>query len=314
MLSRPPCLRLFAAALVLATAPPAYAQQTLPTQPSPPVSPATLTAAKTLMASASFQQAESLLRPYLIASPASAPARYMLAYTLLRQNRPKESLEEYTRAAALEPPSAEQLRNVGQDYVLLADYEDAGTWISRSIQMSPKDPEGWYALGRLRYTQQRFGEAAGCFQQTLLLAPKSARAENNLGLSYEGLNRTDDAVAAYRQAIAWGAASPKPSEQPLLNLAIVLVHRGNLDEAEPLLVRASTIAPEDPHIHEQLGQLFMQRANYPAAQQHLEAATRLDPDRSSLHFLLGQAYRHLGRQQEAKAQFDLASRLANPKP
>src|SRR5665213_3404925 len=246
----------------------------------------------------------------------SGLARYMLAYALLRQDKPKDSLEEYTRAAALQTPSAEELRSVGQDYVLLDDLPDADKWISRSVEMDRADPEGWYSLGRLRYTQQRYVDAADCFKRALVLAPGRLKVENNLGLAYEGLNRTDDAVIAYRQAIAWQAAnSPeKPSEQPLLNLAIVLIHRTELTEALSLLQRAVAIAPGDPRIHEQLGQLYLQQGKFSEAEKSLEIATRLDPQKSNLHFLLGQAYRHLGRQQEAKAEFDAAARLATPSP
>lgn len=276
--------------------------------------PAPLAAASRLMAAGDFKRAESALRAYIATDPRSGQARYMLAYALLRQNRPKDSLEEYTRAAALQTPTAEQLRNVGQDYVLLDDLSDADKWFTRSIEMDRADPEGWYSLGRLRYTQQRFLDAADCFKRALVLAPGSPKVENNLGLAYEGLNRTDDAVAAYRQAIAWQDAEPrdKISEQPLLNLAIVLMHRAELAEALRLLQRAVAIAPGDSRIHEQLGQIYLQQGDFSEAQKSLAIATRLDPEKSNLHFLLGQAYRHLGRQQEAKAEFDTAARLATP--
>jgi len=282
----------------------------------PANSPAPLAAANRLMGAGDFKSAESALRTYIVTDPRSGLARYMLAYALLRQDKPKDSLEEYTRAAALQRPSAEQLRNVGQDYVLLDDLPDADKWMTRSIEMDRADPEGWYSLGRLRYTQQRYVDAADCFKRALALAPGSAKVENNLGLAYEGLNRTDDAVIAYRQAIAWQDAGLRDriSEQPFLNLAIVLMHRAQLAEALPLLQRAVAIAPSDPRIHEQLGQLYMQEDNFSEAQKSLEIATRLDPEKSNLHFLLGQAYRHLGRQQEAKAQFDAAARLATPSP
>jgi Flp pilus assembly protein TadD len=265
------------------------------------------------MAAGDFKAAESALRTYLATDPRAGQARYELAYALLRQNKPKDSLEEYTRAAALQAPTAEQLRAVGQDYVLLGDYTDAAKWILRSIDMKGADPESWYTLGRLRYTEQRFGDAVDAFTHALVLSPGSVKAENNLGLAFEGLNRPDDAVRAYRQAIAWqDAGSPaKISEQPLLNLAIVLLHRGELAEAQSLLLRAVAVAPQDPRINEQLGQLYMQQGNYPEAGKYLEAATRLDPEKSNLHFLLGQAYRHLGRHQEAKTEFDAAARLAS---
>jgi Flp pilus assembly protein TadD len=305
------------AMVVLAAAYGSSAQQpplsSLGTVQSPGDSPGPLTDARGLMAIGDFKGAESTLRTYLVTNPRSGEARYLLAYALLRQNKPRDSLEEYTRAAALQTPTAEQLREVGQDYVLSDDTADAGKWIMRSIEMNRADPEGWYSLGRLRYTEQRFGDATDSFKQALVLAPGSVKVENNLGLAYEGLNRIEDAIAAYRQAIAWQDAGPpeNASEQPLLNLAIVLMHQGKLAEVQPLLLGAVRIAPQDPRIHEQLGQLDMQQGNY--AEKHLEAATRLDPEKSNLHFLLGQAYRHLGRQQEAKTEFDKAAHLANPR-
>ncbi len=280
---------------------------------TPANSPRLLSDARSMMTAGNFKGAEDALRTYLLMDSRSGDARYLLAYALLRQNKPKDSLEEYTRAAAVQTPTAEELREVGQDYVLLDDTTDAEKWILRSLEMSPADPEGWYSLGRLRYTEQRFGDALECFNRAIALAPGSVKVENNLGLAYEGLNRTDDAVIAYRQAIAWQDAGPpqRASEQPLLNLAIVLLHQGKLGEAQSLLLRAVLIAPQDPRVHEQLGQLYARENNYAEAAKYLETATRLDPKRSNLHFLLGQAYRHLGRQAEAKTEFDTAAQLVN---
>lgn len=263
-----------------------------------------------------FHEAEGVLRVYLRDNDLSATAHEMLAYTLLREGRPADSLKEYTRAASIERPSASTLERVGQDYVLLGDWADADKWTLRAVQMSPSDADAWYSLGRIRYSEQRFSDALSCFQQVLKLSPKSVKAENNLGLAYEATNQVDAAVAAYRHAIEWQNQGPHDqlSEQPLLNLGIVLLHRGNLDEAEPLLVKAAALAPKDPRIHEQLGHLYMQKTDYGTAEHELQKACELDPKSSSLHYLLGQAYRHLGKAQEAKAEFAVSARLANDAP
>ncbi|HTJ30927.1 MAG TPA: tetratricopeptide repeat protein [Acidobacteriaceae bacterium] len=260
-----------------------------------------------------FHDAEQALRGYLKQNDHSAAAHELLAYALLRQNKPRESLEEYTRSAAIERPSAEMLERVGQDYVLLNDYADADAWTLRAVQMEPSYADGWYSLGRIRYTEQRFSDAQSCFQKSVSLSPKSVKAENNLGLTYEALNQTDAAIAAYRQAIAWQNDGPheQRSEQPLLNLGIVLLHRSALAEAEPLLVEAAEIAPKDPGIRGQLGHLYMQKADYAAARRELEQACALDAKNSSLHYLLGQVYRRLGLQEEAKAEFATSERLVN---
>ena len=48
----------------------------------------------------------------------------MLGFVLNRENRPVESLEFYTKAAAITRPTADDLKIVGLDYVLLDDYAE----------------------------------------------------------------------------------------------------------------------------------------------------------------------------------------------
>ncbi len=272
----------------------------------------TLTTVQSLLDAGRFREAEGALRTYLVSNDLSAAAHAMLAYALLRENKPTDSLKEYTRASSIEKPSATMLEHVGQDYVLLGDWDDADKWTLRAVQMNPADADAWYSLGRIRYSEQRFSDALSCFKKALELSPKSVKIENNLGLAYQAMNQMDPAVAAYRQAIEWQDQGPRDqlSEQPLLNLGIVLLHRGDLTEAHALLTKASALAPEDPGIHEQLGHLYLQKADYVAAEEELQKACGLDPKSSSLHFLLGQAYRHLGKLEEAKAEFATSARLA----
>jgi Flp pilus assembly protein TadD len=136
------------------------------------------------------------------------------------------------------------------------------------------------------------------------------KAENNLGLSYEGLNRTEDAMTAYRNAIKWQQGNPHPSEQPMLNLGIMLLHQGKLPEAEQLLSEASTIAPRDPNIREQLGHLYLQLNQLGKAQEQFERAIALNPQNPALHFLLGRVYRAEGQAEKAKAEFARSSTLS----
>ena len=273
---------------------------------------ASLPAAKALIEHGHYQQAQAILRQLLTTPEAqsNAAAHKLLAYTCLRLNDPKESLAEYTRAAAIETPTNLDLENVAKDYVLLNDLASADHWMARSLQMAPYDPEGWYGMGRIRFTQQRFPEAVECFKHSLRLLPGSVKAEDNLGLAYEGMNRQDDAVAAYRQAIAWQEQSPHPSEQPLLNLGIILIQRGETAEADKLLTQAAAIAPSDPRIHEQLGHLYLTTNYLNEARQHLETAIALDPKKPALHFLLGKVYHQQGSEAKAKQEFALASLLS----
>ena len=287
----------------------------VPDAPKPQIAAghATLAEARSLIEAGKFQQAKAELGDYLSRDDKSAEAHALLAVTLQQLDDPKGSLVEYTKSAAIQRPSSVDLENVAKDYVLLGDMASAEHWAKVATELDPRDPEAWYALGRIRFTAQRFQEAADCFARSLALAPRSVKAENNLGLSYEGLNRQDDAIAAYRQAIAWQQNEPHPSEQPLLNLGILTGRQGKLEEAQQLLEKASALAPQDPRIREELGHVYLDRKMLPEAEAQLQAAIQLDPKKSSLHFLLGRVYHLEGREDQAKTQFAISSSLSGYK-
>lgn len=268
-----------------------------------------LAAARVSMGHHEWAAAENQLRQYLTQAKDASEARYLLALTLFHEERPKESLATYTRAAADRRPGPEDFHIIALDYVLLHDYTDADTWITRAAREDPNDGEIAYAMGRIKYTENRFAEAVMSFQRALVLMPRSVKAENNLGLTFEGLNEADKAVAAYRQAIAWQEGQPNPNEQPLLNLGNLLTDRNQLAEALPLLQRAEALAPTDGKIHAALGKLYARQMNYPAAQRELEQAVSSDPKSAGLHFQLGQVYRKQGMGDKAKEELARAAAL-----
>ena len=268
-----------------------------------------LAQARAYIAHGEFADAEEDLRDYLGSHPSDAEAEYLLAFALFRENRPADSLQEYTQAARKRTPRAADLKTVALDYVLLKDYADAEHWIRYALSMDPNDPEAWYEAGRIEYTLNYFRPALESFQRALQLDPGSVKAENNLGLAFAGLNRVDEAIAAYRKALAMQARSPHPSEQPMLNLATVLIDRNQLDEALPLLQQAAQIAPNDWKILAQLGRLYTERGDLDAARKALERAVAIEPRNSSLHFQLGQVYKKSGATEKAQAEFATTQKL-----
>ncbi len=281
-----------------------------PQQPHPlPALDPALAGARMALDQARWTEAEGQLRLFLTQHPDSAEALYLLGATLFHENKPKASLATFTRAAQLATPSALDFRWIAMDYVLLNDYDDAGKWIARSAQENPADIETWYAMGRIRQTENRFNDAIESFQHALQLRPRWVKAEDNLGLAYEGLNQPEEAIKAYRQAIAWQQNDPHPSEQPLLNLAILLTDRNQLDEALALLQQAARLAPKDSKVHGALGKAYARRGALPQAQTELEQAVAGDPKNAGLHFQLGQVYRKQGLADRAAAELTEAAAL-----
>ena len=114
---------------------------------------------------------------------------------------------------------------VALDYVLLGAFIDADRWLTKSLSWEPANALGWYYLGRARYNENRFAEAIDALK-LLETRTRNVKAEDNIGLSQEGLNHPDEAAKAFQTAISWQDGATEKNAQPFLNLAVFLRIRG----------------------------------------------------------------------------------------
>ena len=277
-------------------------------QATPPSSGTSLDEPRSLVRTGQLPLAEAALSKYLEQHPSSADAHFLLGYVLFREQKARESLAAYTAGAQWQRPSADDLRVVASDYILLNDLTDADKWFTEVTAQKPGDAEAWYLLGRTKYNENRFAEAITSFERVLALRPQDVSAEDNLGLAYEGLGLTQDAKTAFQRAIDWQGAQPKDG-QPYLNLGNLLTTQGDLDGGVRALTQAASLAPENAKIREQLGRAYEAKGDLISAQRELEQAVRLAPNASALHFQLGQVYHRRGLAKEAAAEFSSCGRL-----
>lgn len=274
---------------------------------------ASLANAKHLLAIADYAGADRALRAILATAPDFADAHFLLGFALLHEQKPVESLNEYTQGAKATAPGPEQLIGVASDYILLKDYQDAEHWLLAALKSAPERPLIWYMLGRTQYNLNHWGDAERSFLTCLRLDPHHLRAEYNLGLVYEAEQRPDDAIAAYKQAIAWQETSPTKDIQPYLDLGMLLRHQGKFVEALPMLTVATTGGSRNPLAHQELGLAYEQLGKYDEAIGELKAAIALTPQIEALHFFLGRVERKAGHRDEAAAEFALAAKLSGTK-
>jgi tetratricopeptide (TPR) repeat protein len=260
-----------------------------------------------------FEEAATALEKYREVHPQSDDATYLLAYVRFRQDKPKESLQLFTAAAKLKNPTADDLKVVALDYVLLADYDDAARYLEESLAMAPGNIEARYHLGRVRYQQNRFDLAIAAFREVLRRDPNNVKAQDNLGLSLEAKNEVDAAIAAYRQAIKLDENLTAHNEQPYLNLGTLLAKSSRTEEAIPLLVQASAIAPNSGKVHYQLAKAYFDLNRFENARLEAEKAVSLDPGESSNHYLLGRIYQRSGKSEMSKEQFRITEQLIHAK-
>jgi tetratricopeptide (TPR) repeat protein len=276
---------------------------------SPGATDALLYQAKSLVHIQDFAGAERGLRGYVASHPDSSDALYMLGFVLNRENRPVESLEFYTKAAAITRPTADDLKIVGLDYVLLDDYADAIQWLEKAVKVDGTNKDAWYYLGRAYYTKSRLIEARSAFLTVLDLDPHDAKAENNLGLIFESSAQPEAAMEAYGKAIAWQEQSPHVSEQPYVNLGKLLMEQGRPTDAIGPLEKAAGLAPGNAFCHLTLGNAYLRTRRLEGAQRELEKATQLEPDNAAAHYQLGKLYKQIHALDRARAEFDRTAEL-----
>ncbi len=263
-----------------------------------------LSEARSLVEKGNLDSAEQIVRRYLELHKNSSSGYFLLGYLLFERREAKNSLAAYTEGAQYHTPSARDLEVVGDDYVLLHDYADADKWFAKSLEMDPGNWQVLYYLGRTKYNENRFDEAVKVFEQCLVSQPKSVKAEDNLGLSLEGLGKNEEAIAAYKTAIGWEAASAVRDEGPYLDLGALLVTTDRATEAVPFLRSALQLAPADVRVHRQLGKAYFKLGQLTDAQRELEKSVQLAPDYAPTHFALAQLYERMGRTAKAQQEID----------
>lgn len=149
-------------------------------------------------------------------------------------------------------------------------------------------------------------EAVAQFKLALEADPTHAGAHNNLGVAYERLGR-EEAQVQFERAIEL-----TPDFVPAhFNLARLLMRKGRVDEALPVLRRTIEIDPNHVGALNMLGMALGRQQKFAEAASYLERAVRLDPDHAEACSNLGAAYAGLGRLREAVEQFEAALRV-NP--
>ena len=264
---------------------------------------------KGLVRQGKYSEAEAMLEKYLRGHQNSAPAHVLLGLVEFNEDRPAESLAEFTLAARISPPGANELVIVALDYLKLKDLADADKWMSASLEKGPANAPAWRYLGGIKYAENRFSEAIDAYRKCLQLQPRDILAEDGLGRSYEGLSRDEAAAAAYRLAIDWQSRARAKYAEPLLHFGSLLVHQARAQEAIPYLQAAEALEAGDADVHQQLGEGYTQLNQLDKAQAELEKAVELSPNEPHLHWLLAAVYRKEGLPDKAEKETKAFSAL-----
>jgi tetratricopeptide (TPR) repeat protein len=311
---------LLAASLMLvALAPvPAVAQpRTLSTleqeisEPPPPVrvGPAR-TELERALAARDYERAERLLADAIARQPSSRQLLTQIAGVFMMDRKPLNAAIALKKAEALGPLDNHARQQLALAYIAMRRGDWARPELERLAKAEPANVSHPYWLARLDYDDGQYAAAIRRLQDVVAQAPAFARAYDNLGLCYEALNQSDEAIPHYREAVRLNRLDKQTaSGWPALNLGILLRTRGELEEAEKLFREALTYDRHFAPGYYQLGALLEQRGRMDEAVKALRQATEADAASAEAYYALSRIYRRQGHAAEAEAAMTTFKRL-----
>jgi tetratricopeptide (TPR) repeat protein len=155
-------------------------------------------------------------------------------------------------------------------------------------------------LGKTQFTLQQYGLSADALEQVQGVSDENAEASYWLARAYQALG-----AQAYAQLQESFPDSWRTHQLRAEGDAI----RRNLDEAVKEYQAALQLRPNDPELHEALGQFYLDNHNDEEAQGELEKTLTLDPARTHALYLLGRLSVQRRENEKAVSYLQRALRL-----
>ncbi len=122
-----------------------------------------------------------------------------LAQLEISQNKLDEAKRLLDYALGLKPDFAAALLLRSQVFGAQKQYKEAIADAQKVTEIAPEEPLSWYGLGTIQFDSGDYQKAAGSLEKAVALNSNYANALYALGLAYEKLGRTDDALRVLEQ-------------------------------------------------------------------------------------------------------------------
>ena len=250
-----------------------------------------------------YSRAESALAEEIERQPKSSQLLAFLGNVLFLDGKYLDSAIAMKKADALVPLDNRNRFVLAMAYVTLQHADWARPELEELAHSDPRNALYPYWLSRLDYADMHLADAVYHARKAIHLDPTFMKAYDNLGLYYEGLGKTDEAMNAYEQAVRLNREQGLHSPWPSMNLAALLVKLDRQHEAAALLKESLNEDPGFPKAHFRLGLLLEKQKNYPEAIAELKQAATFDPSYPEPHYILARIYRLLGDLKSAESAF-----------
>lgn len=163
-------------------------------------------------------------------------------------NKMEEAEDYFMRALKLAPDHLNAGLNLGNFYLVNADFQAAIPHLKRAVAVKPNDYKALNGLGFALMQSGEVSEAQKYLARSLEVKPDFYSACFNLGISYGILKDYQNGLIYLEKAVT---LNPEDSEAQY-QLGLTLAHLGDFEESCKALEKAAELNPESSIIHETL--------------------------------------------------------------
>lgn len=268
---------------------------------------APLTPDERLAVSASFSQRDCDRLEAILAgaqpsgvSKDQAGARLALLGALeFLSGRMSQAVQAFRQADWQKPLDDHDRFTLAMALVDLGDIKASRTELTRLNELHPNEAIYLYWLGRLDYDQRLYDNAVEKFKRVISMDPSSVRGYDNLGLTYDMMGLTDEALAAFARAVTLNRQLATPSPWPPHNLGYLQLRLQQFDQAEANLREALKYEPKFALAHYHLARALEKEGRSDLAIQEYKSAAALNAKLAEPLYSLVLLYRRRGQDAEA---------------
>jgi tetratricopeptide (TPR) repeat protein len=233
--------------------------------------------------------------PHLRVAVQDTPrAEYGLGVELVRQQRWQEALEHLQAFVRLEPLLIEAVnaRNlIGRIFLDRGRLDDAADQFQIVLRMDPSFSAAHGGLGDVRVVQRQWPAAIAEYQQYLPAHDDDANAWLSLGVALENTGRNDEAIAAFRHALAVDPTNAIAARDAAIERFSENDYAGTISYAR----QAVAARPNDALAHDLVGAGLASQSHFREAVVEFRRAVSLDPSNQDFQQHLSDAERSLGQ-------------------
>ena len=185
------------------------------------------------------------------------------------------------------------------------DWQGLLDWCGKWIKSQLKNGDAWYGLGNAYGELDRYDDAIEAYCQAIRIDPEYADAWYNLGIAHRRLDRYDDAIEAYCQAIRIDPEYAKAWN----NLGSAYDDLKRYDKAIEAYCQAIGTDPKHAPSWHNLGLAYRHLDCHDDAMEAFGRVIRIDPSYARIWYNLGLAYRRLDRYDDAIEAFRQVIRI-----